>query len=380
MNENDQRTISENESAETVEFVLDEIELNPLSSSETIKKTPDEDEDFLTLDIAPPRFLADLNSGDKEPEIAPEVEPEKEIDPIFAALAEPKLPELQRENRARLLMQSPNRLFFYWSMKNNPFQTLGKILNGQESSYQLVAKFVNQKNDYERIVPVEAEGNYWFDAESDAVYQAEIGFYAVNRPYFRIIYSNTVETPRKTPSPRQASEADWAISAAHFAEVLDNSGFTRDAFEVALAGDDESKSKLATHNALATFLGSEDAKFAELNAEEVRFALLALASGVSLDTLRGHVSERLFNLLEENIESINADNALASLQDNFEIFSEEILEEASIGAAVYGASLLNFPKSVRKRAVPRTLASKRKPDDLASRLLSKLSPVSSFKS
>ncbi len=371
--------MNENEPEETVEFVLDEIDLNPLSSAETIKKTADEDDDLLMLDIAPPSFLADLNPGDQESEIAPEDEGEKEIDPIFAALAEPKLPELQRENRARLLMQSPNRLFFYWSMKNNPFQTLGKILDGQESSYQLVAKFVNQKNGYEQIFPVETEGNYWFDAESDAVYQAEIGFYAVNRPYFRIIFSNTVETPRKTPSPRQASEADWAISAAHFAEVLDNSGFTRDAFEVALAGDDESKSKLATQNALAKFLDSEDAQIGELNPEEVRFALLALASAVSLDSLRGHISERLYNLLQANIASINADNALASLQDNFEIFSEEIYEEEFTGAAIHGASLLNFPKSIRKRAVPKTLAPKQKTDNLAEKLLKKISPISSLK-
>src|SRR6187399_2686887 len=45
-----------------------------------------------------------------------------EMPPAFRELAQPKLPELRHENRARLQMQSPNRLYFYWSIGTNPFQ------------------------------------------------------------------------------------------------------------------------------------------------------------------------------------------------------------------------------------------------------------------
>lgn len=369
MNEKDKIETTETEPETTKEFTLDEFDLNPLSSAETIK-TGDSDADIILIPEDEP--TADAEADVEENEVG-------EIDPIFAELAVPKLPELQRENRAWLQMQSPNRIYFYWSIKNNPYRTLGKVLNGQESSYQLVAKFTNSTSGYEQMFPVETEGNYWYNAESNSQYQAEIGFYATNRPYFRIMYSNPLDTPRKTPSPRQATDADWAISAAHFAEVLDNSGFTRDAFEVALAGDDEKIAQNATQNALLQFLGLNRLSFDGFNHEEVRFVLLALASGVSLDHLRGQISEALFSVLQENLENITPENAQIALQEHFDVLTEDVFEEESTGAAVYGASLVNFPKSMRKRTVPKTLAPKDKSDGDSTTNWT-LSPISSFKS
>ena len=382
---NDFETIDFNESTteQNAELELGELGLNPISSAALIEKPTDGDDEFSSLTASAPTFLAeagvlnDESAQTDQTETAAETA--EETDPIFAALARPVLPELQRENRARLQMQSPNKLFFYWSVKNNPFQTLGKVLNGGQSSYQLVAKFVNQKNGYEQLVPVEAEGNYWFNAESDANYQAEIGFFAVNRPYFRIMFSNEVETPRKTPSPRQAADSDWAISAAQFAEVLDNSGFTRDAFEIALAGDDEEKAKVSTHNAFSQLLETQDLTVSSFSEEEIRFALLALASGFSLDSLRGHISDALFEVLQANHEKLTAENSLASLREHFDVFTDEVYEEELTGAAVYGASSINFPKTVRKRTVPKTLVPKSAAENPAKRFLSKLSPISSFR-
>jgi len=66
-----------------------------------------------------------------------------EMSAVFKELAAPKLPELAKENRARLQMQSPNRLFFYWSIKNNPFQTLKKAFGHDTGSYTLVAKLLD---------------------------------------------------------------------------------------------------------------------------------------------------------------------------------------------------------------------------------------------
>ena len=79
----------------TDEIALEEFELNPLSSAEFIKTETDE--------IKAPQFLIE-----EEPIAAEtQIETEEEVDPIFAELAAPKLPELARENRARLQMQSP---------------------------------------------------------------------------------------------------------------------------------------------------------------------------------------------------------------------------------------------------------------------------------
>src|SRR4051812_11210240 len=125
MSENDTKNeLLEIEETEPItdEIALEEFELNPLSSAEFIRTETDE----VKSEVKAPQFLVD-----EEPVSAKaEVEAEKEVDPIFAELATPKLPELQRENRARLQMQSPNRLYFYWSIKNNPFQILQKVFAG----------------------------------------------------------------------------------------------------------------------------------------------------------------------------------------------------------------------------------------------------------
>lgn len=359
MSEQDLLKTEDSESAET--------ELTGISSAEFIKK---EENDL--PEAAMPQFLVEASAKDRESENAEIVE--EEIDPVFAELAAPKLPELQKENRAKLLMQSPNRLYFYWSIKNNPFQTLKKVFAGNTGNYQLVAKFVNLKNEREELHAVDAEGSHWFNVEADTNYRAEIGFYAPNRPFIRVIFSNTIETPRKSPSPRAASDADWAVSANSFAQVLDVAGFSRDAFEVALAGDDEIIAEQATHKAFHQLIGKPETDF---NSEEVRFALLAIASGASLDELRGNISEALFGILQEHIAKLSAENALASLKENFEVFDEEIFDEEVFGeevdSAVFGVSLVNFPKTFRKRTVSKNISPKDAP-----KFLPKLSPISSF--
>ena len=99
--------------------------------------------------IRPEREAADMFDAKAvaENSITPERPAEVELSPVFKALAEPKLPALSKENRARLLMQSPNRLYFYWSMHTNPFQTLNRALGKQTGSYTLVLKLVDLKRD-----------------------------------------------------------------------------------------------------------------------------------------------------------------------------------------------------------------------------------------
>ncbi|MBS1793486.1 MAG: DUF4912 domain-containing protein [Acidobacteria bacterium] len=368
MSENDKNDELPETAGTENEEISETFELSPISSAEMIKADADEENGETIAEPRAPQFLI------AEPPI--EIDETEEVDPIFAELAAPKLPELQKENRARLQMQSPTRLYFYWSVKNNPFRTLQKVFSGNTGSYRLVARFVNLKTGREEMYPVEAEGNFWLRAEPDAVYRAEIGFYAPNRPYIRVIHSNTIETPRRAPSRRAATDADWAVNSRTFAQVLDNSGFRQDAFEVALAGDDRVTAEQATQSALDTLI-SRPLDFSEVDADEVRFALLALASGVALETLRGRISEALFIVLEEHTAQLSAENAFAALKDNFEIFDEEIFEEEETGPAVFGASLINFPKTLRKRTVKRAGEPKEQSPD-GPQFLPKLAPLSSF--
>ncbi len=346
------------------EFAMEELELAPISSAELLKKT---DEIVSTEEPETMQFVTETGEEIGDPRLK---------NPVFKELAEPKLPELAKENRARLLMQSPNRIQFYWSIKNNPFQTLTRAFSGNTGSYTLVAKLINQKNDREEIFPVDAEGSWWFDVDADASYQAEVGFYAPNRPFVRVMFSNILETPRKSPSPRAATDADWAISAREFAGVLDYSGYKQDAFEVALAGDDYEVSTYTTQNAFSQFIGGEQTGFAEIDPEEIRFALLAIASGYTLEDLRGQISASLFAMLEKNADKLTVENAIAALSEHFDIAMEEIEEEEEfIGDAVFGLSLIHFPRSSRKKkSSPKTLLPKNIQPDSGR----KISPISSF--
>jgi hypothetical protein len=279
---------------------------------------------------------------------------DEERSPAFRELAHPKLPELQKENRAKLLMQSPNKLFFYWSIKTNPFRTLNRALGDRTGNYTLVLKLIDLGRDTEEIFPVEAEGSWWFDVEADASYRAEIGFYAPNGPYVRLMFSNVIETPRKSPSPRIAAASEWTVSANAFAKVLNVSGFAQDAFDVAMAGDDLESARHATHTAFSQFIGSDDIDLKGYSPEDLRLALLALASGIDLEALRDHISPALFAMLETNIAVLNAEKANSVLQEHFHISGDEDLEEEHIGAAVFGASLVSFPRlTIRKRGVPK---------------------------
>ncbi len=280
----------------------------------------------------------------------PAANTEAELSPVFKELREPKLPALPRENRARLLMQTPTRVYFYWGLKNNPYQILNRAFGDNRGSYTLVLKLINLTRDTEETHPVDAEGNWWFDVDPDCTYRAEIGFYAPNRPYFRALYSNTVTTPRKSPSPRVATDADWRISANTFAEVLDNSGFRQDAYDIAIAGDDIQASDAATREAFTQFIG-DDAASDAFTAEELRYAMLALASGIPLESLRWKISASLFAVLAAQLDRLSSDSAIDALREHFELGEDEIVEEEEL-SAVHGASLVHFPKRIKKRRLP----------------------------
>jgi hypothetical protein len=283
----------------------------------------------------------------------PSADPEAELSPAFKELREPKLPSLPRENRARLQMQTPTRVYFYWTLKNNPWQILHRAFGDDRGSYTLVLKLINVTRDTEEIHPVDAEGNRWFSVDADSTYRAEIGFYAPNRPYFRALYSNTITTPRKGPSQRVATDSDWTVTADTFAQVLDASGFKQDAYEVALAGDDPVASEAATREAFADLIG--DVEFDGFTPEELRYALTALASGVPIEELRWKISASLFALLQANLPRLSTDAAADTLRKHFELADDEIVEEEQM-SAVYGSSVVHFPKSVKRRRIPRDLS------------------------
>jgi len=355
MNEKDLETIAAETSPET------EIDTSAIEKPFEKKFLLDDFKIDSTAEVSSPtrKPIVELETQDAEVLLV-ETEPETAQSEVFKELSEPKLPELAKENRARLQMQSPTKIYFYWSIKTNPFQTLTRVF-GNQTNYQLVAKLVNQTSDREELFPVEAEGAAWFDVDAASSYQAEIGFYAANRPFVRLMFSNILETPRKNPSPRRDYSENFSVSADQFAEVLDVSGFQQDAFEVALAGDDVEFADNATQTAFSQIISAPEKDFDTNQSSEIRFVLLALASGYSLENLREHVSPSLFTVLQESSENLNQEKALSALQENFGVSAEETVEEETFAPTVFGASLINFPRISKRKVLP------------------KFSPVSSFR-
>ncbi len=282
----------------------------------------------------------------------------EDADPLFKLLATPSLPVLPKKDRARLQMQSPNRIYFYWSVKSNPTNVLTKAIPGGTGSYTLVAKLRNLTNGIEKIFPVDAKGNWWFDVEPNCVYQCEIGFYAPNRPFIRIVYSNKLTTPRKTPSKRTDYTPSFAVTANDFALALDAAGYKRDAFDVALAGDDFEASRKATADTYRTLAGKPFPGVSAYLESDLRFALLALAAGYSIEDIKTMIDPKLFELIKRDLEGISAARAMAVLKEHFDVIPGEVEEYEEFGNAVFGASLVNFPKRLRKKSLPQSVMPK----------------------
>ncbi len=280
--------------------------------------------------------------------VARKIEAPPTMSRVDKLLAEPELPHLERENRARLQMQTPTRLYFYWSVGENPWALLRRAFGDETGSYTLVLKLVELRTETEQIYNAEPEGDWWFDIEPDREYKAEIGFYAPNRPYFRIVFSNSIQTPRLKPSPRRATEADWTVSADRFAKVLDVAGFSRDAVDVAIAGDDAARSASAMHMALDQLVGANGNSLHGVADEDIRYAMVSLAAGYKLEELRWKISAELFAYLQANEVKLGEENARVALKEHFDI--EELdFETEEFGPVVFGSSLVNFPRSRRSR-------------------------------
>lgn len=363
---NDNELLKSEESEDDI-LEIDDFDVETISSSAPLKKETLPERDNLTQTEIP------KNEFTEEPI---EIDPFEGKSPVFKELAQPKLPELTQDNRAYLQMQSPHRIFFYWSVKNDSFATLYRALGNRAESYGLAGKLINLSNNTEQIFPVEANGNWWFNVEPDSSYRAEIGFYTPNRPFIRLIFSNTLQTPRSAPSLNTDYTEYFAVTPKQFAEVLDSAGFAQDAFDVYVAGDYPEFADAATQLAFAQLAGKDDLDFSSISLYELRYVLFALASGVTLAALRETISENLLAFLavltNENPDALSEEKVILALEEffGFSPFLDESEEEFTL-APVFGASIVNFPKDLRNRKISFSPSKRRLLD-------SRLSPLSSY--
>jgi hypothetical protein len=164
-----------------------------------------------------------------------------------------------------------------------------------------------------------------------------------------LMYSNDLETPRLSPSQNVDLSPTFAVTAMQFAESLDVSGYKQDAVEVVMMGDNVELGDEATENSYREIVGKQEVTGVSLG--EIRFALVALASGIRLDALREMISPQLFAELNQNYGNLSVENIIEILERNFGITlnadeSETVGEkQQKFSYAVFGLSLINFPQA-----------------------------------
>ena len=88
--------------------------------------------------------------------------------------------------------------------------------------------------------------------------------------------------------------------------------------------------------------------FRHLAAEDLRYAMLSLAAGVSVDELDGRVSPGVFSAVKTSRAASGPDISRTALKTYFDIDANEWSEE-EFGAVTHGESLVHFPKTLKTR-------------------------------
>lgn len=249
------------------------------------------------------------------------------------AVDEP-LPELPPRDVARLLVQSPFRLFFHWSFKRNPFEIAERAF-GSSEGYELTVRLIDVASGmiHTAASVLGFTRDFWFNVEPARLYQAETGLRRAHRPFIRFLASNTVQTPRAGVSPYTADEPVFRVAPLDFISVLDRSGFVDDALGVA----GEAIERIAAQDSTSEQKHLVDAKLGD----ELRFIYALLAAGKTLDEIRALLASH------QSLASGKFDYLAALLQDEQGLYlalrTLARNRNARFAAEMHAASLLATP-------------------------------------
>ncbi len=131
-------------------------------------------------------------------------------------------------DRARLLVQSPHRLYFYWSFSRDPRTSLRAALGDAAGNFRPAVRLVESAGGWEGepIALADEARSVWLDARPGRTYRAEAGFHAAGLPFIRLLSSNPVETPPACVSSESDAAAQFQIGELEFAHLLTGSGYT----------------------------------------------------------------------------------------------------------------------------------------------------------
>lgn len=136
------------------------------------------------------------------------------------------LPRLPSRDAARLLVQSPHRLYLYWSFARDPLCALRRAFGEMAARFALGVRLIDLERDaIGDSIAAGGEGSLWLDARPRRPYRAEVGFFAEGLPFIRVLSSNIAETPPAAASELTDDAADFHIGARDFGQMLAASGF-----------------------------------------------------------------------------------------------------------------------------------------------------------
>ena len=128
-------------------------------------------------------------------------------------------------DEARLLVQSPRRLFLYWRFARDPRELLREALGPVAENYRPAVRLVDVTTG-DAGEPAQAEGSdHWFDVLPGRLLRAEVGFHGAGLPFVRLISSDAVETPAVGVSRVEDEAPEFRVAEQEFRRVLEATGF-----------------------------------------------------------------------------------------------------------------------------------------------------------
>ena len=137
------------------------------------------------------------------------------------------LPLVLQRDFIQLLLQSPHRLYLYWTFARDPRATLREAFGELAAHYRLAVRLVKVESGEEFLLEASNQRAHWFDVYPRHIYRAEVGFHAEDRPFVRLLSSNTVGTPPDRASQLSDEEPEFRLGAGEFARLLGNAGYER---------------------------------------------------------------------------------------------------------------------------------------------------------
>ncbi len=298
------------------------------------------------------------------------LQPLSQADPVsvatrdkLAALAtDDPLPLPRTQDRVRLLVQSPHRLFLYWTFRRNPFESLPRAFGARAAGFRFGVRLLNLTDGSDEFAPAGLDetgraGEYWFTAQPGTGYAAHIGFLTDRNFFIRLLASQPVQTPRLSVSPRADDAPQFKAPPAEFARVLNETGYARDALAVRFEAADVRATEPLSQRIAAGFFDGQAFALEQQDAQTLRTLLLALAlneplAGVNLPAaLREELQRNLaaYDLAELRRRIIHA---LGFTAEEFDELEADGVTAQTWSSFSIGASRVRLPSSRRRDWLP----------------------------